>query len=133
MTKPQIKPKILIFLLALVLRPPGWSLGALNEAVLGRSHRAAIGLERLRAVIDESKDLLNIPKDYRLAIVPGSDTGAIEMAMWSLLGQRGIDVLAWENFGQMWVVDIVKHLKLKDHRVMDAPYGELPGLELGRL
>ena len=128
MTKPQIKPKNPNFSSGPCAKPPGWSLGALNEAVLGRSHRAAIGLERLRAVIDESKDLLNIPKDYRLAIVPGSDTGAIEMAMWSLLGQRGIDVLAWENFGQMWVVDIVKHLKLKDHRVMDAPYGELPDL-----
>ena len=128
MNKPQSKPKNPNFSSGPCAKPPGWSLEALNDAVLGRSHRAAVGLEKLRYVIDTSKDLLGIPDDYRLAIVPGSDTGAIEMAMWSLLGQRGVDVLAWENFGQMWVVDIIKHLNIEDSRVMDAPYGEITDL-----
>ena len=128
MNKPQSKPKNPNFSSGPCAKPPGWSLKALNDAVLGRSHRAAVGLEKLRYVIDTSKDLLGIPDDYRLAIVPGSDTGAIEMAMWSLLGQRGVDVLAWENFGQMWVVDIIKHLNIEDSRVMDAPYGEITDL-----
>ena len=110
MNKPQSKPKNPNFSSGPCAKPPGWSLEALNDAVLGRSHRAAVGLEKLRNVIDTSKELLGIPDNYRLAIVPGSDTGAIEMAMWSLLGQRGVDALAWENFGQMWVVDIIKQL-----------------------
>ncbi|MEE2933381.1 MAG: phosphoserine transaminase [Pseudomonadota bacterium] len=128
MNKPQSKPKNPNFSSGPCAKPPGWSLEALNDAVLGRSHRAAVGLEKLRNVIDTSKELLGIPDEYRLAIVPGSDTGAIEMAMWSLLGQRGVDVLAWENFGQMWVVDIIKQLNIKDSRVMEAPYGEITDL-----
>ena len=128
MNKPQSKPKNPNFSSGPCAKPPGWSLEALNDAVLGRSHRAAVGLEKLRNVIDTSKELLGIPDDYRLAIVPGSDTGAIEMAMWSLLGQRGVDVLAWENFGQMWVVDIIKHLNIEDSRIMEAPYGEITDL-----
>ena len=128
MNKPQSKPKNPNFSSGPCAKPPGWSLEVLNDAALGRSHRAAVGLEKLRNVIDTSKELLGIPDDYRLAIVPGSDTGAIEMAMWSLLGQRGVDVLAWENFGQMWVVDIIKHLSIEDSRIMDAPYGEITDL-----
>ncbi len=128
MNKPQSKPKNPNFSSGPCAKPPGWSLEGLDDAALGRSHRAAVGLEKLRNVIDTSKELLGIPDDYRLAIVPGSDTGAIEMAMWSLLGQRGVDVLAWENFGQMWVVDIIKHLSIEDSRVMDAPYGEITDL-----
>ena len=128
MNKPQTKPKNPNFSSGPCAKPPGWSLEALNNASLGRSHRAAVGLEKLRSVIDTSKELLGIPHEYRLAIVPGSDTGAIEMAMWSLLGERGVDVLAWENFGQMWVVDIIKHLSIKDSRVMDASYGEITDL-----
>ena len=128
MNKPQSKPKNPNFSSGPCAKPPGWSLEVLDDAALGRSHRAAVGLEKLRNVIDTSKELLGIPDDYRLAIVPGSDTGAIEMAMWSLLGQRGVDVLAWENFGQMWVVDIIKHLSIEDSRVMDAPYGEITDL-----
>ncbi|MBC25740.1 MAG: phosphoserine transaminase [Rhodospirillaceae bacterium] len=128
MNKPQTKPKNPNFSSGPCAKPPGWSLEALKGAALGRSHRAAVGIEKLRNVIGTSKELLGIPDDYRLAIVPGSDTGAIEMAMWSLLGQRGVDVLAWENFGQMWVVDIIKHLSIEDSRVMDAPYGEITDL-----
>ncbi len=106
---------------------PGWSLDALKDAALGRSHRAKIGKDRLKAVIDRSKALLGLPADFRLGIVPASDTGAIEMAMWSLLGPRAVDVIAWESFGQGWVYDVTQELGL-NARVIDAPYGELPDL-----
>jgi len=107
---------------------PGWTPNKLNTDALGRSHRAGIGKERLKAVIDRSKALLGMPEGYVLGIVPGSDTGAVEMAMWSLLGQRPVDVLAWESFGSGWVTDITNQLKLDDVRVIEAPYGALPDL-----
>ncbi len=107
---------------------PGWSAEALSAALVGRSHRSKPGKARLAEVIDRSRALLGLPADYRLAIVPASDTGAIEMAMWSLLGARGVDVLAFESFGQQWVTDISKQLKLQDVRVLDADYGDLPDL-----
>lgn len=107
---------------------PGWSLAALEGAALGRSHRAKIGKSKLAEVIERSKKILGIPADYRLGILPASDTGAIEAAMWSLLGARGVDVLAWESFGSTWASDCKKQLKLKDLRIIDAPYGELPNL-----
>lgn len=107
---------------------PGWSLGALEDASLGRSHRAKIGKAKLQEVIERSKKILGIPADYKLGIMPASDTGAIEAAMWSLLGARGVDVFAWESFGKTWAADCKKQLKLKDLRVYDAPYGELPDL-----
>ena len=106
---------------------PGWSLDALKDAAVGRSHRAKIGKDRLKAVIDRSKALLGLPADFRLGIVPASDTGAIEMAMWSLLGPRAVDVIAWESFGQGWVYDVTQELGL-NARVIEAPYGELPDL-----
>ncbi len=106
---------------------PGWSLDALKGAALGRSHRAKIGKDRLKAVIDRSKALLGLPADFRLGIVPASDTGAIEMAMWSLLGPRAVEVIAWESFGQGWVYDVTQELGL-NARVIEAPYGELPDL-----
>ena len=109
---------------------PGWSLEHLKEAVLGRSHRSQPGKERLREVLDRTRGLLDLPDDYHVAIVPGSDTGAMEMAIWSLIGARGVDVLAWENFGLAWVTDIVKQLKLDDIRCFEAAYGELPDLAL---
>jgi len=105
---------------------PGWSLEALKGAPLGRSHRAKIGKAKLQEAIDLTRAVLEVPADYRIGIVPGSDTGAFEMAMWTMLGARPVDVLAWESFGSGWVTDIVKQLKLKDTRVLDAPYGELP-------
>ncbi len=105
---------------------PGWSLQALQGAVLGRSHRSKEGKAKLREVIDLTREVLEIPDDYRIAIVPGSDTGAVEMALWSLLGPRGVDVFAWESFGSDWIRDIVSELRLEDRRVFDAPYGELP-------
>jgi phosphoserine aminotransferase len=100
----------------------------LSGALVGRSHRAAAGLKQLVEVIERSRAVLRIPADYRIGVVPGSDTGAIEMAMWSLLGARGVDVLSWENFGETWVEDIVGHLKLADARHFPAPYGRLPEL-----
>ena len=100
----------------------------LAQAFLGRSHRAKDGKTRLKLAIDKTKKLLDLPPGFHVGIVPGSDTGAFEMAMWSLLGARGVDVLAWESFGKGWVTDIVKHLKLKDVRVLEADYGALPDL-----
>ncbi len=103
---------------------PGWSLEALIDAPLGRSHRAAVGKQRLQAVIERSKAVLGMPADWKLGVVPASDTGAFEMAMWTLLGARPVDVLAWESFGHGWAVDVERHLKL-DVRTLGAPYGEL--------
>ncbi len=107
---------------------PGWTHKALDKAFLGRSHRAKEGKARLKLAIDKTKAILGLPADYLCAIVPGSDTGAFEMAMWTMLGQRPVDALTWESFGQGWVNDIVKQLKLKDTRVLEAPYGALPEL-----
>ncbi len=107
---------------------PGWSLAALGDAVVGRSHRAKVAKARLAEVIDRSRAALGLPDDYRLGIVPASDTGAVEMALWSLLGARGVDLLAWESFGSGWVTDVTKQLKLADVRALTADYGELPDL-----
>ena len=125
--KPTRRPNRPEFSSGPCAKRPGWSLEALKGAALGRSHRAKIGKDRLKAVIDRSRALLGLPADYKLGIVPASDTGAIEMAMWSLLGPRAVDVLAWESFGQGWVTDITEQLKL-NARALEAPYGELPDL-----
>ena len=107
---------------------PGWTPQALSGAVLGRSHRSKIGKARLKRAIDLTREVLQVPADYRIGIVPASDTGAVEMALWSLLGPRPVTVLAWESFGEGWVTDVVKQLKLKDATVLKAGYGELPDL-----
>jgi phosphoserine aminotransferase len=107
---------------------PGWTPAVLAAAELGRSHRSKSGKARIDEVIDRSRALLGIPDDYRIGIVPASDTGAVEMALWSLLGPRGVDVLAWESFGAGWVTDVVKQLRLDDVRILEAGYGELPDL-----
>jgi phosphoserine aminotransferase len=125
--KPARRPKRPEFSSGPCAKRPGWSLEALKDAALGRSHRAKIGKDRLKAVIDRSRALLRMPADFKLGIVPASDTGAIEMAMWSLLGPRGVDVLAWESFGQGWVVDVTQQLGLSP-RVLEAEYGALPDL-----
>src|SRR5579862_1269975 len=109
---------------------PGWSPEVLQDALLGRSHRSRVGLARLVEVIERSRALLQMPADYRLGIVPASDTGAVEMALWSLLGARGVDLLYWENFGEGWVTDVTRQLKLSDVRLLEAPYGQLPDLAL---
>jgi len=107
---------------------PGWSLDGLKDAAVGRSHRAKIGKTKLAEVIDRSKKILGMPADYVLGIVPASDTGAIEMAMWSLLGERGVDVLAWESFGSGWAGDCKNQLKIADLRTLKADYGKIPDL-----
>ena len=125
--KPTVKPLRPQFSSGPGAKRPGWSLDALSGALLGRSHRAKVPKQRLQAVIERSKALLGMPADWKLGIVPASDTGAIEMAMWSLLGERPVDVLAWESFGQEWVTDVTRQLKL-DARVLAAEYGALPDL-----
>jgi phosphoserine aminotransferase len=125
--KPTRRPNRPEFSSGPCAKRPGWSLEALKGAALGRSHRAKIGKDRLKAVIDRSRALLGLPADFKVGIVPASDTGAIEMAMWSLLGPRAVDVLAWESFGQGWVTDVTQQLGL-NARVLEAPYGELPDL-----
>ena len=107
---------------------PGWQLQNLRDAPLGRSHRAKDSKAKLKLAIDLTREVLRVPPDYRIGIVPGSDTGAVEAALWSLLGQRGVNVFAWESFGKDWAIDIVEHLKLKDARAFVADYGEIPDL-----
>ena len=128
MTKPAAKPANPCFSSGPCAKRPGWSLAALEGAFLGRSHRAKGGKAKLKEVIDRSKAILGIPADYVLGIVPASDTGAIEMAMWSLLGARGVDVLHWESFGKTWFSDCKKQLKLTDLREIKADYGQIPDL-----
>ncbi len=125
---PAVRPQNPCFSSGPCAKRPGWSLAALESALVGRSHRASAGKKRLQEVITRSRQILGIPDDYKLGIVPASDTGAVEMALWSLLGPRGVDVFAWESFGQGWVTDIIRQLKLSDTRVMSADYGQLPDL-----
>lgn len=126
--KPNEKPLSPNFSSGPCAKRPNWSINALDDALVGRSHRAKIAKGRIQSVIDESKSILGLPEDYVCGIVPASDTGAIEMAMWSLLGARGVDVLAWESFGSTWVGDILKELKLNNARKFVADYGQLPDL-----
>lgn len=127
--KPQALPKRAHFSSGPCAKRPGWSLKKLNIDTLGRSHRAGIGKRKLKTVIELIREILHIPADYKIGIVPASDTGAFEMAMWSLLGGRGVDVLAWESFGQGWRIDIQKQLQIEDCRVFESAYGELPDLK----
>ena len=128
LAKPAVLPQSPNFSSGPCAKRPGWSLEALKDAPLGRSHRAKIGKAKLKLSIDLTREVLQVPADYRIGIVPASDTGAVELALWSLLGARGVDALAWESFGEGWVTDIVKQLKLKDARVLKAAYGEIPDL-----
>jgi phosphoserine aminotransferase len=126
--RPQARPNCAHFSSGPCAKRPGWSPQALEKAFLGRSHRAKEGKARLKLAIDKTKALLGLPADYLCGIVPASDTGAFELAMWSMLGARGVDALAWESFGEGWVTDMTKQLKLSDIRLLKAPYGELPDL-----
>ncbi len=126
--KPDVRPQNTHFSSGPCSKRPGWSLEALSDAPLGRSHRAKVGKTKLKQAIDLTREILEVPADYRIGIVPASDTGAVEMALWSLLGERGVDMVAWESFGAGWVTDVVKQLKLKDIRKIEAGYGELPDL-----
>lgn len=126
--RPNVRPANPCFSSGPCAKRPGWNVGALADACVGRSHRSKAGKAKLKAVIDRSRALLGLPSDFRLGIVPASDTGAVEMALWSLLGARGVDVLAWESFGKEWLSDVTKQLKLKDVRTIQADYGRLPDL-----
>ncbi|BAZ11326.1 phosphoserine aminotransferase [Calothrix sp. NIES-4071] len=126
LTPPTVKPSVPHFSSGPCAKRPGWSASNLANACVGRSHRSTDGKAKLAEVIELSKKILGVPADYRLGIVPASDTGAVEMAMWSLLGKLPLDILAWESFGQEWVKDVTDELKLSDVRLMKAPYGSLP-------
>ncbi|HUM08870.1 MAG TPA: phosphoserine transaminase [Acidocella sp.] len=126
--KPAARPQNPNFSSGPCAKRPGFTLAALEGAALGRSHRAKGPKAKLNEVITRSKDILGMPADWRLGIVPASDTGAVEMALWSLLGARPVDVLAFESFSETWATDVVKQLKLADARVLKAPYGQLPDL-----
>ncbi len=126
--KPLLRPQVAHFSSGPCAKRPGYSLDNLAGAELGRSHRSKPGKAKLKLAIDETRSVLGVPEDYLIGIVAASDTGAFEMAMWSMLGARGVDVLAWESFGKDWVTDIVKQLKIEDARVLEVPYGALPDL-----
>ncbi len=125
---PAVRPARPFFSSGPCAKRPGWTAEALNGALVGRSHRSKPGKAKLKDAIDRTKALLGIPADYRVGIVPASDTGAVEMAMWSLLGPKPVDCFAWESFGEDWVTDTIKQLKIKDSRVLKADYGALPDL-----
>ncbi len=126
--KPDMRPGNPNFSSGPCAKRPGWTAAALDGALVGRSHRSKPGKAKLKEVIDRTRGILGVPEDYRIGIVPASDTGAVEMALWSLLGARGVDMLAWESFGKGWVADVVKQLKLETARVFEAPFGEIPDL-----
>ena len=128
LNEPGVRPNNPNFSSGPCAKRPGWTVEALANAPVGRSHRAKIGKAKLAEAINLTREVLEVPANYRIGIVPASDTGAVEMALWSLLGARGVDMLAWESFGSGWVTDVVKQLKLTDVRKLEAPYGELPDL-----
>jgi phosphoserine aminotransferase len=125
---PGVRPAVPHFSSGPCAKRPGWSLQALTDAALGRSHRAKVGKAKLKRAIDLTREILEVPADYRIGIVPASDTGAVEMALWSLLGPKPVTMIAWESFGEGWVSDVIKELKLKDATVLKAGYGDLPDL-----
>jgi phosphoserine aminotransferase len=128
MSAPAVRPIDARFSSGPCAKRPGWTTEILRDAALGRSHRAKIGKSKLKLAIDLTREILGIPAHYRIGITPASDTGAVEMALWSMLGPRGVDALAWESFGEGWVSDILKELKLKNVRTLKAAYGDLPDL-----
>ena len=125
---PGVRPAIPHFSSGPCAKRPGWSLQVLTDAVLGRSHRSKSGRAKLKRSLDLTREVLEVPADYRIGLTPASDTGAVEAALWSMLGARAVTMLAWESFGEGWVTDVAKELKLKDVTVLKAPYGELPDL-----
>src|SRR5580704_4752144 len=126
--KPSVRPSVPHFSSGPCAKRPGWTPQALADAFTGRSHRSKPGKAKLKRAIDLTREVLRVPADYRVGIVPASDTGAVEMALWTLLGPRPVTMLTWESFGEGWVSDVAKELKLKDVTVLRAPYGELPDL-----
>jgi len=128
LTIPSVRPARAHFSSGPCAKRPGWHWPALSDALLGRSHRSKPAKARLKLAIDLTREVLQIPKDYKIGIIPGSDTGAVETALWSLLGPRGVDVFAWESFSRGWVSDVTGQLKIANARVFNAGYGELPDL-----
>ena len=128
MDKPTQKPKNPCFSSGPCAKRPGWSVDALNTSMAGRSHRAAPAKAQLKDVIEKHRAILGIPADYKVGIVPASDTGAVEMALWSMIGARGVDVFAWEAFSTDWLKDITGQLKISDVKSYEAPYGQIPDL-----
>jgi len=126
--KPGVRPVVPHFASGPCAKRPGWSLQGLTDALLGRSHRSKAGRAKLKRAVDLTREILGVPQDYRIAIVPASDTGAVEMAMWSLLGARPVTMVAWESFGEGWVTDVAKHLRLEHVTVLKSAYGDLPDL-----
>src|ERR1700751_4112398 len=126
--KPAQRPTVPHFSSGPCATRPGWKPKNLKDAALGRSHRAKIGKAKLKQAIELTREVLEVPADYKIGIVPASDTGAVEMALWSLLGARPVTTIAWESFGEGWVSDIIKELKLKDVTQLHAPYGDIPDL-----
>ena len=126
--KPGVRPLVPHFSSGPCAKRPGWNLQALTDALISRSHRSKSGRAKLRRAIELTREILEVPAGHRVGIVPASDTGAVEMALWSMLGARPVTVLAWESFGEGWVTDVVKQLKLKDVTLIKADYGELPDL-----
>src|SRR6516165_3515507 len=126
--KPASRPNVPHFSSGPCAKRPGWNAQNLKDAALGRSHRAKVGKAKLKLAIDLTREVLEVPADYRIGIVPASDTGAVEMALWSMLGARPVTMVAWESFGEGWVSDVLKELKLKETGVLKADYGELPDL-----
>src|SRR5580698_3182705 len=124
--KPVLRPNVPHFSSGPCAKRPGWNPDNLKDAALGRSHRAKIGKARLKLAIELTREVLEVPAGYRIGIVPASDTGAVEMALWSLLGARPVTTLAWESFGETWAGDIVNQLKLKDATKLAVPYGNIP-------
>jgi len=127
-TQPAARPRVNQFSSGPCAKRPGWNIQNLEKALVGRSHRSKPGKARLKYAIELTREVLGVPANYLIGIVPASDTGAVEMALWSLLGARGVEVLTWESFGEGWATDVVKQLKLKDAKITKAPYGELPDL-----
>ena len=128
---PGVRPADARFSSGPTKKRPGWTLQALEGALLGRSHRSKSGKAKLKEAIDRTRAILGVPADFKIAIVPASDTGAVEMAMWSMLGARAVDVFAWESFGEEWVTDVVEQLKIKECCIhVGRPYGALPDLTL---
>src|SRR5262249_42642223 len=126
--RPNARPNNPLFSSGPCTKHPGWKLENLKNALLGRSHRSGLGKARLKRAIELTREVLGVPANYKIGVVPASDTGAVEMALWSMLGARKVDVLAWETFGGHWITDIVEQLKLKDARVFTADYGQIPDL-----
>src|ERR1700722_6506109 len=127
--KPNMRPARPDFSSGPCAKRPGWTPEVLLDAAVGRSHRSKLGKKKIVEAVDRTRALLNIPADYRIGIVPASDTGAVEMALWSLLGARPVDMLTWESFGEGWVTDVIKQLKLKDARTLKASYGRIADLK----